>query len=53
MEQIRVSADRIQVLKQDFLEKYTPVDISKLPNIVGLPKHQVLLEKIHQVAARA
>ena len=53
MEQIRVSAERIQVLKQDFLEKYTPVDISQLPNIVGLPKHQVLLEKIHQVAARA
>lgn len=53
MEQIHTSAQRIQVLKQDFLEGYAPIDITQLPKIVGSHKHQELLEKIQQVAARA
>ncbi len=51
-EQVLTSARRIQGLKQDFLDAHTPIDITRVHQIVGSPKHQELLGKIHRVAAR-
>jgi len=53
MEHIESSAQRIQVLKQDFLQAQAPIDMTQLHQIVGSEKHQELLKKIHQVAAKA
>lgn len=52
MKVLETCAQRIQVLKQDFLEALTPIDLTQVHQVVGSPMHQELLTKIHQVAAR-